>query len=59
MVKVILAGSLTNQTDVDNRAASQLARARFEQASGRMVAPNHSGVELYDRLAIYDTRGYS
>jgi len=59
MVKVILAGSLTNQTDVDNRAASQLARARFEQTSGRMVAPNHSGVELYDRLAILDTRGES
>jgi len=54
--KVILAGSLTKQEDVNNRAASLLARVRFEQMAGRLYAPHDARVELYDRIAIYDGR---
>jgi hypothetical protein len=57
IIKVVLAGSLTSQDDVDNRAAALLKRAKFEQMAGRMVAPHNGQVELYDNLAIYDTRG--
>lgn len=56
IIKVVLSGSLTQQSDVDNRAAAQLARAAFEQMAGRMVAPHHGGVELYDKVSIVDTR---
>lgn len=57
IIKVVLAGTLTEQTDVDNRAAALLARARFEQMAGRMVAPHNGQLELYDRISIVDNRG--
>ena len=57
IIKIVLAGSLTVQGDVDNRAAALLARAKFEQMAGRLVAPHDGRVELYDNLAIFDTRG--
>ena len=57
IVRIILSGTLTQQADVDARAAAILARAKFEQLAGRMLAPNDSRVELYDRLGITDTRG--
>lgn len=50
--KIVLAGSLTNQSDIDNRAASLLARAKFEQMAGRMYAPHDARLELYDRVRI-------
>jgi len=55
--KIILSGSLTSQTDVNNRAAALLARAKFEQMAGRLYAPHDARVELYDRVKVYDTRG--
>lgn len=57
VIRVILSGSLTVQGDVNNRAWALKARARFEQLAGRMVAPNDSRLELYDNIAIVDTRG--
>ena len=57
VIRIILSGSLTEQADVDNRAAALLTRARFEQLAGRMVAPNDSRLELYDKLEMIDSRG--
>ena len=57
VVRVILSGSLTVQGDVTNRAAALLARARFEQMAGRMVAPHDGRLEIYDRLQLVDSRG--
>jgi len=57
IIKIILSGSLTSQGDVDERAAAQLARAKFEQMAGRMIAPNDSRLELYDNILVIDTRG--
>ena len=57
VIKVVLSGSLTSQGDVNSRATAILGRAKFEQMAGRMVAPHHGGVELYDRVKIVDTRG--
>ena len=50
------APSITNETDADNRAEAILAKARAEVLSGRLVIPHDSRVELYDRVAIFDTR---
>jgi len=57
VIRVILAGSLTTEGDCDNRASALLARARFEQMAGRLVAPHDGRIELYDKLAIYDAIG--
>ena len=57
IIRVVLSGTLTEQDDVDNRAAALLKRAKFEQLAGRMVAPHNGQVELYDKIAIVDTRG--
>jgi len=54
--KIVLAGSLTLQTDVNSRAAALLARAKFEMLAGRLYAPHDARVELYDRLDIQDFR---
>lgn len=55
--RIILAGSLTVQGDVDNRANALLARAKFEAMAGRMYAPHDARLELYDRVQVVDTRG--
>ena len=54
--KVILAGSLTTQADVDNRADALLARAKFEALAGRLYAPHDCSLELYDKVQIQDFR---
>ncbi len=54
--RIVLAGSLTTQASVNSRAASLLARAKFEAMAGRMYAPHDARVELYDKLAIEDYR---
>jgi len=56
VIRIVLSGSLTEQADVDARAAALLARAKFEQMAGRMVAPHDGRVELYDNLEIVDGR---
>ena len=55
--RVIASGSLTTQAQVNGRAASLMARAKFEQVAGRMYAPHDARIEMYDRLLIEDTRG--
>ncbi|GAF77710.1 unnamed protein product, partial [marine sediment metagenome] len=55
--RIVLAGSLTSQGDVNGRAAALLARAKFEQMAGRMYAPHDARLELYDRILIEDVRG--
>lgn len=54
--KIVLAGSLTTQAQVNSRAAALLARAKFEQMAGRMYAPHDARVELYDRIKVLDKR---
>ena len=54
--RIILAGSLTTQAQVNSRAASLLARAKFEAMAGRMYAPHDARVELYDKVQTVDTR---
>jgi len=54
--RVVLAGSLTTQAQVNSRAASLLARAKFEAMAGRMYAPHDARVELYDKISIEDSR---
>ncbi len=55
--KIVLAGSLTTQGQVNSRAASLLARAKFEAMAGRMYAPHDARVEMYDKIRVEDSRG--
>jgi len=57
IVKVVLSGSLTTQAQVDARADALLARAKFEAMAGKMYAPHDARLEMYERVAIEDTRG--
>ena len=57
IIRIVLSGSLTQQGDVDNRAAALLLRAQFEQTAGRMVAPHNGQVELYDKIYAVDSIG--
>ena len=54
--RIVLSGSLTTQDQVNSRAASLLARAKFELNAGRMYAPHDARVEMYDRIGVVDTR---
>ncbi len=54
--KIILAGSLKTQTEVNSRADALLARGKFESMAGRLYAPHDARLELYDRIQIQDTR---
>jgi len=56
--RIVLAGSLTSQAQVNSRAASLLKRAKFEQMAGRMYAPHDARVELYDKVRTVDSRGF-
>lgn len=55
--RIVLAGSLTTQNDVNNRAAVLLKRAKFEALAGRMYAPHDARLELYDKIRMIDYRG--
>lgn len=57
IIRLVVAGEITNQTDADNRAAALLARGSAEVLAGRMYAPHDCRIELYDRIEIIDTRG--
>lgn len=54
--KIILAGSLTTQAQVDARADALLARAKFEQMAARMYAPHDARAEMYDKIRVEDAR---
>jgi len=55
--RIVLAGSLTTQAQVDSRADSLMARAKFEALAGKMYAPHEARLELYDKIAVKDRRG--
>jgi len=55
--RIVLAGSLTTQAQVNSRAVSLLARAKFEAMAGRMYAPHDARVEMYDKVSAEDRRG--
>lgn len=57
IIRIVLSGSLTQQADVDARAAALLGRVKFEQLAGRMIAPHNGIVELYDKISVLDYRG--
>lgn len=50
------AGDVHNQTDADFVAEALLDRAKFEAHGGRIVIPHDCRVELYDKVAVYDSR---
>lgn len=54
---IYLAGSITNVTDATNRTSAILTKAKAEILAGRLVIPHDCGMELYDRVKVYDTRG--
>lgn len=56
IIKMIVAGAITSQTDADNRAAAVIARAEAEVMAGRMYAPHDCQLELYDRIRVNDNR---
>ena len=58
VVRLIIAGSLTTQGSVDSRADALLARAKFESLAGRLYAPHDARLELYDKIQIFDSRGF-
>jgi len=56
IVQPFLAGSITDQTDADNRAEAILVRLKGETLGGRLIIPHDARVELYDRVGISDSR---
>ena len=58
VIENFIASSITNQTDVDNRAAAILTRIRSESLSAYLVVPHDASVELYDKVSIDDARGF-
>ena len=55
---VAVAPEIDNQTDADNRAAAILARSIAEGNAGKLVIPHDCRIELYDRIAVGDDRGF-
>lgn len=50
--KVVLAPSITDETDAENRAAAILARTRAEVQAGTLIIQHDCQMELYDKLSI-------
>lgn len=53
-----IAGSIGTQEDADERASAILHRIKMEQLAGRLIVPHDAAIELYDKVRIYDTRGF-
>jgi hypothetical protein len=53
-----LASELLTVGEANTRASTILTRTKAELFSGRLIIRHDCSVELYDRIAIYDTRGY-
>ena len=51
------APKIDNETDANARAAAILTKAKAEIISGRLVIMHDARVELYDRVAVEDSRG--
>ena len=52
------AADIDNQTDADNFAAAIKLRADAESLSASMLIPHDNRIELHDRLAVIDPRGF-
>lgn len=46
------------QADADNRAAAILTKILAEKDAGRLLIAHDNGMELYDKVAIEDNRGF-
>lgn len=57
VVEIHQSGGLKSQGDIDNLASAILSRYQAQSASGRLVIPHDCRLELYDRIAIFDSRG--
>lgn len=51
------AANINNQSDANARASAILTRLNAEVLAGRLLVPHDARVELYDRVAVYDSRG--
>jgi hypothetical protein len=51
-----LVRTITDQTDITNRANALLARISAEAVAGRVIVPHDCRVELCDRVAVVDSR---
>ena len=58
IVQPFIAGSITGQSDADNRAAAILTKLKSEILGGKLVVPHDARVELYDKVEIVDSRGF-
>lgn len=56
IIQPFIAGSITNQTDADNRADAIFNRQKAETFAGRLIIPHDARVELYDKIKVYDNR---
>ena len=52
------APATTTQANADNRASAILTRVKTELVDGKLFIPHDARVELYDKVAVYDARGY-
>lgn len=57
VTKHYLEATITNQTDANARAAAILTRWQAELQPCFMVIPHDCALELYDKVAVYDSRG--
>jgi len=57
VAEIVMAPEIDNQADADARAAAILQRWRAEWVGGRLIIPHDCQMELYDRLAMIDSRG--
>jgi hypothetical protein len=57
IVEVVTAGELQTEAAADIRAGAILTRRKSELLSGHLVIRHDCAIELYDRIAIIDTRG--
>ena len=54
---IVLAPSIDNETDAENRAASILSRVGQEELAGSLTTKHDCRVELYDMVGVVDSRG--
>lgn len=56
--KLVLSGSMTDQSLINGRADALITREQYEQQAGKMYAPHDAALELYDKIEVQDMRGH-
>ena len=56
VVEPYFAGNIQSQANADNRASAILARLQAERLSGQLLINHDSRLELFDKVAISDSR---